>query len=99
MHISNEEDFSALLKSDKVIVKFGAKWCIPCKKVEPEFNALEKAHSDIKFLNVDIDILDDEAAKHKVSSIPCFILFRKGREHSRVVGADMNKVKLKISEL
>ena len=75
-----------------VLCDFLAQWCSPCKAITPFFVSLKEKYPNIKFLKCDIDDNQEIARKHKVESIPCFILFKDGLEQDRLVGA--NKVKL-----
>lgn len=78
----NGSDFSDLIK-DKVLVDFYANWCGPCKMLGP---VLEKVSDEVKILKVNIDEYQDLAREYGIMSIPCIILFDKGKELRRNVG-------------
>ena len=54
--LANIEDFKLALSSAgdvPVFVDFSAKWCAPCKKIAPKFQALSEHHSaQAKFYKV-----------------------------------------------
>ena len=78
----NGEKFNELIK-EKVLVDFYANWCGPCKMLSP---VLEKVSNDIKIIKVDIDKYNDLAREYGIMSIPCLIMFDKGKEIKRNVG-------------
>ena len=78
----NGEKFNELIK-EKVLVDFYANWCGPCKMLSP---VLEKVSNDIKIIKVDIDKHNDLAREYGVMSIPCLVMFDKGKEIKRNVG-------------
>jgi thioredoxin 1 len=64
-----------------VLVKFGAEWCPPCRKIEEELNALARTESGhVSVVKIDIDQHRDLAAHYQVSSIPHLILFQNGHQ-------------------
>ncbi|MEC7858449.1 MAG: thioredoxin domain-containing protein [Bacteroidota bacterium] len=50
-------EFSKLITSDKIVmVDYFAKWCAPCKVMEPFLDDLSKKYSDkLKFIRIDYD--------------------------------------------
>ena len=86
MELENEQQFIDHIGStEKVIVKYGATWCNPCKTIIPMLNEAEK-RSPGKFLSIDIDKFPDIAAQYNISSIPALLVFQDGKEVSRKVG-------------
>lgn len=70
-----------------VIVDFSAPWCAPCKAMAPEFRKLAEDFPDCVFLNVDVGVSQDVAAKMGITSIPTFILFKDGERVELMRGA------------
>jgi thioredoxin 1 len=75
------------------IVKFGASWCPPCRRVAPDYAQIaEEYQTSAEFFSVDVDASPSLA--QGVSSIPAFAVYRKGiRQGDLFVGADVKKLK------
>lgn len=71
-----------------VLVDFYADWCGPCKMLRPilEEIANEKEEEKIKFASLNVDDAEDIAMKYNISSIPCLVLIKDGKEEKRSVG-------------
>jgi thioredoxin 1 len=78
-----------VLKSDKpVLVDFWAEWCAPCRMIAPivdEIAADFAANAKVVKLNVDDNT--GTAQRYGIKGIPTLILFNRGKEVERVVGA------------
>jgi thioredoxin 1 len=87
-HISENEFDEVVLKSkEPVLVDFYATWCGPCKMMSPILEQLSEEKTDVKFAAIDVDEAERLAIKYGISSVPCMILFNKGEEADRVIGA------------
>ena len=76
-----------VLESKKTVVcDFNADWCGPCRMLRPIIDELSETRSDAKFVSVNVDNEDELAFKYGVSSIPCLVLFKDGKEVKRSVG-------------
>lgn len=94
MQISSAENMQAVLKENHVvIVDFYADWCPPCKLIAPKFEALSKEMKSVKFCKVNVDTASNLGAHYGIRSIPTFILFFKGQEANRLVGASIQDIK------
>ena len=84
------------MKSEKpVLVDMYADWCGPCMMMAPEIEAFSEETDKVKVCKLDVDEATDLALTFGVMSIPTVILFDKGQEVKRFVGA---KEKHQISE-
>ena len=82
-----------------VLICAGAQWCSPCKAIASFFNSLKEKYPNVKFLKCDIDDNQEIARKHKIESIPAFILFKDGLEQDRLIGANKVKLEEMVSKL
>ena len=83
-----------------LIIKFGAEWCGPCKKIAPVYQEfIKKSPSNIIFADIDVDDNLDlylGLKKHKmIQGIPVFLAFWGGINRlswyipdDSVIGAD-----------
>jgi thioredoxin 1 len=71
-----------VINSDKpVVVDFGAKWCGPCKRLEPIVEELAKEYDGkVKIAKFDIDESPQTPAKFRVMSVPTVIFFKGGKQ-------------------
>lgn len=77
--VSSLEQFKGLIaNNDRVVVKYWATWCGPCKRLAPHYKALAEASHDVVFLNVDIDECQDIALEYSVMGVPTVALFEGG---------------------
>ena len=84
----NKDNFEEeVLKSDfPVLADFNADWCGPCRMLKPILEELASDRSDYKIVSINIDDEDELALKYDVSSIPCLVFFKDGKETNRSVG-------------
>lgn len=66
-----------------IIMKFGAEWCGPCKKIEEQVNMLmSRTDSNVKCYIIDVDDNFETYAflksKKMVSKIPTILCWKKG---------------------
>lgn len=71
-----------------VLVDFWAPWCGPCRIVSPVLDKLSSEYQNkLKFAKLNVDDSQEIAAKFDVRGIPCMIIFSKGKELDRIIGA------------
>lgn len=89
--ISNVSELQQVLAQNShnvVCVKFSAKWCGPCKKIQPFLENLAGQHSDVKVYVSDVDNSPDLVSHFKIVSMPTFMFFRNNKIVYVLKGAD-----------
>ncbi|KAK6788904.1 hypothetical protein RDI58_012703 [Solanum bulbocastanum] len=80
------------------IEKYKATWCGPCKYMEPVLNDFAAKYTDVEFVKIDVDELDDVAQEYGVQAMPTFVLIKKGKVVDKIVGADKDGLQKKIQK-
>ena len=71
-----------------VVVDFYADWCGPCKKMAPVFDDFARERQgQVLVAKLDTDRNQATAQRFNVRGIPTLIVFKKGKEVARQVGA------------
>jgi len=79
-----------VLNSDTpVLVDFWAEWCMPCRLIGPVVEELSNDYKGrVKFVKVNVDNNTELATDLQILSIPVLILFKDGKELTRITGAN-----------
>ncbi len=88
-------------KSKLVVVDFFAEWCMPCVMMSPilEETAEELGEDKVKFGKINVDEARETSMKYQISSIPCIVFLKDGKEVGRSIGAvNVETLKARISE-
>eukprot|EP00249_Psilotum_nudum_P034678 c54055_g1_i1 orf=133-474(-) len=88
----------AKTQSKLIVVDFTATWCGPCRIMAPFFVELSIKYSDVVFLKVDVDQLEDVTTQWNVQAMPTFILIKDGEEVGRIVGSDKQELERKLAQ-
>ena len=83
----NQNNFNNAIASGTALVDFYADWCGPCRMVSPIVDDIADERPDITVGKVNVDEENSLATKYGVMSIPTLIVFKDGKEKTRIVGA------------
>lgn len=82
-----------------VLLDFWASWCPPCKMVEPVLQDLsQKLNGLVKIAKINVDQNPASGSEYNISGVPTFIVFSKGKEVGRCVGAQSKQQLLNMIE-
>ena len=80
--------FDSLLAATPVVLaEFGADWCPPCHALEPALRRLAAEYAGrARVVSVDTERYPALAGRYGVLGLPTVVVFREGREVSRLLG-------------
>jgi thioredoxin 1 len=70
---------AAIAKEKPVVVKFGAPWCNPCRKLEPFFVQWAANNPDANYVTINTDKAPQLTQDFKIVSIPKIVVIYKGK--------------------
>ncbi|KAK6160039.1 hypothetical protein DH2020_003420 [Rehmannia glutinosa] len=60
-----------------IVIDFTASWCGPCQFIQPAINEFAEKYTDVEFIKIDVDEMNDVAQEFKVHVMPTFILIKR----------------------
>lgn len=85
----SQENFDEFIKNSNLplIIEFGAPWCAPCKRLEPELERLASLWTDKVVLgHINVDESPDLTIRFMVMGVPTVILVKEGEVLERFTG-------------
>lgn len=84
--LSVAEFQEVLSANDVVLANFHTQWCVPCKKMAPIVDKVEREIEGAKILRIDMDASLGLAKEFQILAVPTFVLFKAGKEKWRKSG-------------
>ena len=69
-----------------VLINFSTEWCVPCKKMKPVIEEIERENPEVKVVYIDADVNNELVKLYQIIGVPVFIVFRNGEEFFRKTG-------------
>jgi thioredoxin 1 len=80
-------NFQHQTKNRIVLVDFWASWCAPCRMMAPVLNDVADELTGNAYVGkVNIEQYQSLAQKYQIRNIPTMVIFKDGKEVSRIVG-------------
>ena len=93
------KDFiNTISNHEKVLIDFNTNWCVPCRKMKPIVEQIDRENSDLKVIFIDADINKDIISHYKINGVPVFVLFQEGKEiwrHSGMITKEELTIQIK----
>lgn len=88
VELTQENLHAFITQSDMpVLLEFGAEWCAPCKRLEPELEKLaQQWQGKVRLGHVNIDQSPEIAAQYMVMGVPTLLMIQDGEVVERITG-------------
>ncbi|XP_063776818.1 thioredoxin-like [Pseudophryne corroboree] len=100
-YIESLSEFTVLVETagDKLLViDYTAKWCGPCQKIAPVFEALADKYPCVLLYKVDVDEAEDIAGANGIKAMPTFHFYKNGAKIEELRGADPAKLEALVAK-
>lgn len=82
-----EQGTAPQMEQGVAVVAFSAKWCPPCKVMDPIYEAASSRFPTLSFLKAGQESSPELFERFGVQAIPTYVVFKDGKEVHRQVGA------------
>jgi thioredoxin len=85
--MSMEELQSILSTESIVLIDFHTEWCVPCKKMAPVIEEIEKENTNrLKVVKLDLDAHEGISNEFNITAVPTYLIYKNGKEVWRASG-------------
>lgn len=80
-------NYDEVISKGIVFVDFWAAWCAPCRRMNPILKEVaEERENKVVIAKLNVDHFEEFTMQKRVSSLPTIIVYKDGKELSRVSG-------------
>lgn len=94
-NFTNAEIENIFKNNELVLIDFSTKWCVPCKKMKPVIQEIQKENLNVKVIHIDADDHQELIKKYQIKGVPVFMVFKNGKEIFKHVGIISKEALLK----
>lgn len=99
IELENESQLNVLINQEfPLVLKFGASWCGPCKRIQNDYHNLSQQYDAI-FVSIDIDKFDTISTELGIESVPTFLIYKDAQIIKRVEGTNLKEIESAIHAL
>ena len=82
------DKLQSILNTDSlVLIDFHTEWCVPCKKMAPVIEEIEKENAKIvRVVKLDLDAHEGISNEFNITAVPTYLIFKNGVEVWRASG-------------
>jgi thioredoxin 1 len=81
-------NFATTIAKGVTLVDFWAEWCNPCRMMGPVIDEIASDYAGrVTVAKVDVQTEQALAEQYDIQSIPALLLFKDGKEVTRLIGA------------
>ena len=94
-NFTNAEIENIFKNNELVLIDFSTEWCVPCKKMKPVIQEIQKENLNVKVIHIDADDHQELIKKYQIKGVPVFMVFKNGKEIFKHVGIISKEALLK----
>ena len=84
----DDNNYDDLIKnSEKLVIKFEADWCGPCRMIAPIFEELSTEYPNIEIVKCNVDKSPNVAVNYGIRNLPTILFIKNGEVVNKQVGA------------
>lgn len=92
-----EYDNATRLAQGIAVVRCTADWCGSCKVIAPQYAAMRIP--GVSFYTIDVERVEDFAEANEATKLPCFFIFKNGKPHGKILGADLAALTREVNKI
>ncbi|XP_021747813.1 thioredoxin H1-like [Chenopodium quinoa] len=81
-----------------VVVYFTAKWCGPCRSMEPTIKEFAAKYNNVELVKIDVDELFNVSCEYEIQTMPTFLFMKNEKQIDKVAGAKTEDLQRKIEK-
>jgi len=99
IYLQSLEEKKKALSENKYVLSYAyTTWCVPCKRLGPEYSKLTNNYNRPTYCMLVKENAEEELTAG-ISAVPTFIYYKNGKEFERYTGTDLDLVESKLQEM